>query len=82
MREDIRKRREKHKEYILSKKDKACADCGKKYPLRVMDFHHLDPTIKDDGFRLGRMKTWSIKKIDEELDKCVVLCANCHRIRH
>ncbi|AOO12102.1 hypothetical protein Np200711_156 [Cyanophage S-RIM44] len=47
-----------------------------------MEFHHLDPEVKDDNFNVGRMKTWSLKRIDEELSTCVVLCANCHRMRH
>lgn len=58
-----------------------CADCGYadlQY-LDVFDFHHLDPNEKD--FSLGGTKrSWS--KIEPELDKCVMLCARCHRIRH
>ena len=82
MRPDIKLRREKHREYVQSKKDVPCADCGCSYPRPVMEFHHLDPEVKDDNFNVGRMKTWSLKRIDEELSTCVVLCANCHRMRH
>ena len=55
-------------------------DCGEKFPSVAMDFHHLDENKKDPGF--ANLKTWSMKRINEELDKCIVLCANCHRIRH
>ena len=74
--------RVKKREYIDSKKNVPCADCGNSYPTKVMDFHHRNESEKDLFFESSRMKLWSIKRIDEELDKCVVLCANCHRIRH
>ena len=58
-----------------------CQDCGGKFPEAVYDFHHLDPTEKEAGIAaLTSDKGWG--KILEELDKCVLLCANCHRIRH
>lgn len=84
-------RREANKAYILSKKDCPCADCGQSYPSCVMDFHHLDEGSKDEtlkprGLRaqsmLEQMSKWGKKRIDAELEKCVVLCANCHRLRH
>lgn len=55
-----------------------CADCVHQYPDYVYDFHHLDPAQKD--FSIGKSRNWS--KIEKELSKCVMLCANCHRIRH
>ena len=58
-----------------------CKDCEGVFPEAVYDFHHLDPTEKEAGMAsLTSDKGWS--KILEELDKCVLLCANCHRIRH
>ena len=80
MRPDIRKRREKHQVYLNKRKDVPCADCGGRFPSVAMDFHHTDESKKDPGF--NNMKTWKIQRIDEELEKCVVLCANCHRVRH
>ena len=55
-----------------------CNDCGVKYPDVVYDFHHIDPSKKD--FTIGKSRNWS--KIEKELEKCEMLCANCHRIRH
>ena len=57
-----------------------CSDCGieSKYQ-EIYDFHHLDPNHKD--FMIGKCDK-SFSKIVEELEKCVMLCANCHRIRH
>jgi hypothetical protein len=57
-----------------------CFDCKLVYPPRVYDFHHLDPTQKD--FTIARIIGRSWDKIIPELDKCVLLCANCHRLRH
>jgi len=61
----------------------ACVDCGLRTEyLSVYDFHHKDPSQKD--FNLGRLLgstcDWDI--ISSELNKCDLLCANCHRIRH
>ncbi len=55
-----------------------CSDCCMQYPDFVYDFHHLDPTQKD--FSIGKSRDW--EKIEKELAKCVMLCSNCHRIRH
>jgi hypothetical protein len=46
----------------------------------IFEFHHLEPKEKDFDWTKLRLKSWS--KITFELDKCVLLCANCHRIRH
>jgi hypothetical protein len=57
-----------------------CTDCGGVFPLACFDFHHLDPSTKD--FDPCRGLTKSKAKLFAELEKCVLLCANCHRIRH
>lgn len=55
-----------------------CSDCKKEYPPCVMQFHHLDGRTKKDNPPYFRY--WP--KLKKELDKCVMLCANCHLIRH
>ena len=60
-----------------------CNDCGLKLKdshYSVFEFHHLNPDEKDSDWSKLRLK--SKKAIQEELSKCVLLCANCHRIRH
>ena len=57
-----------------------CEDCGKKYPTPVYDFHHKDPTQKEYTWQKLRLRAW--KSIEKELDKCELLCSNCHRLRH
>ena len=61
-------------------KDAPCMDCGVKYPPFVMDFDHRDPTQKVDG--LARLvRSGSMRKMLAEVEKCDVVCSNCHRIR-
>ncbi len=60
-----------------------CVDCNipfPTYPAPVFEFHHLNPELKDVSWGKLRLRSWD--KITLELDKCVMLCANCHRIRH
>jgi hypothetical protein len=56
-----------------------CQDCDKKFDHYLYDFHHLDPKEKDVEWTKLRLRSW--KKITAELDKCVLLCCMCHRIR-
>lgn len=58
-----------------------CADCGYKTDiLDVYEFHHLDPNQKD--ICIGHIMKCGWPRIESELKKCVMLCANCHKIRH
>lgn len=62
-------------------KGSACYDCGKSYHPAVYDFHHLNPSEKD--FNIGRRKSLKFsQELKDELDKCILLCSNCHRVRH
>ena len=78
-----RKRRgviEKRK-FITAYKDKPCQDCGKRYPCYVMDLDHRDPKEKINEVASMVSSNLSIKVIEDEAQKCDVVCANCHRIR-
>lgn len=57
-----------------------CVDCGKSYPDYIYDFHHLSGETKVDNPSAILKKSW--EKAKQELDKCVLVCANCHRERH
>ena len=57
-----------------------CANCGYSRHYGALEFHHKDPNQKDFDWSKLRLKSWD--KICEELDKCEVLCANCHREEH
>lgn len=71
------KAREKYQEY---KATLSCNVCGESEPC-CLDFHHRDPETKD--FTLSKASAgMSLKRIKEEIEKCVVLCSNCHRKVH
>lgn len=64
--------------------DYKCVDCGNENPV-VLEFHHLDPSKKEfkiGDARQGALTKDRVAKALREASKCVVLCANCHRIRH
>lgn len=73
-------RRKMFKDECIAYKGGSCHDCGQVYPSCVFDFHHDDPSQKD--FTIAKKTHLSFDKIKPELDKCVLLCSNCHRIRH
>lgn len=58
-------------------KSQPCTDCGKSYPPYVMHFDHL----KDKTFNISRRIGHKMSTLLEEIDKCEVVCANCHAIR-
>ena len=63
------------------KSTKGCADCGD-HRGPVLQFHHLDPTVKEFGIGTTlAARAWSIE-LAREIEKCIVLCANCHIMRH
>jgi hypothetical protein len=84
--ESVKKRNKKYikelSDFISKTKNKPCVDCNEIYPPYVMDFHHLDPSKKDFIISFLVSRKYSIKRIKQEIDKCIVLCSNCHRIRH
>lgn len=68
------------KSQCVNYKGNKCADCGYTSDKHcVFDFHHLDPSQKE--FSFGN-KLPKFEKLIPELDKCVLLCAVCHRLRH
>ena len=56
-----------------------CEKCGENHP-GCLDFHHLDPNNKD--FNISDGGKMSKKRILNEVNKCIVLCSNCHRKLH
>ncbi len=80
----FKKRRELHRkvvrEYASTLKVEGCIVCGEK-EISCLDFHHKDPTQKE--YNIANMfHTGNRKNIEEEVEKCVILCANCHRKHH
>jgi hypothetical protein len=59
-----------------------CCDCGYKKNISALEFHHLDPEEKSFGIDLRKCSNLQWNKLLEEVKKCVLICANCHRERH
>ena len=74
-----RRNREAKAETIAHFGDK-CHDCGESFPPCVYDFHHLDRAVKD--MNPSAALNMSKAKRLLEMEKCIMLCANCHRVRH
>ena len=72
-------RRETLKEEAVAYKGGSCVICGYNKYLGSLDFHHIDPSDKTSkSFSGGK----SFKSIKDELDKCLLVCSNCHREIH
>ena len=73
----VRKRNSKFVELV--KDNKECSVCGENYPACLV-FHHLS----DKEYEIGVMVSngHSLKSISNEMNKCTILCANCHRKHH
>lgn len=55
-----------------------CRCCGYKKSLRALEFHHIDPTKKE--IRISSTGKW--EKLIKEIEKCVLVCSNCHKEIH
>lgn len=67
----------KEKQKAVDYKGGKCVACGYSDCLGAMDFHHPDPTQKE-----GLKAHWTFERNKPELDKCVLVCARCHREIH
>jgi hypothetical protein len=72
-------RRQKRQGDFLNSLKTSCIICGESEPCCI-DFHHLDPSIKD--FTIGQHRSRSKQWLIQEIKKCVCLCSNCHRKVH
>ena len=76
----LKKRQTKRREVLNSLKSVPCSDCGNSFPPYCMDFDH----VPERGEKLGAVATmWSYgeETFLAEINKCDVVCSNCHRIR-
>lgn len=77
--EKNRKLRQRKRAYLNVCKDGPCVDCGKQYPPKAMDLHHVRGEKLVSPSALVN-HSWGVLK--EEIGKCELLCSNCHRLRH
>ena len=76
----VRRNRLRTRAKLIERAGGCCSVCGYSKCPQALQFHHLDPSIKE--FKLGSGKTYSWKRMTEEADKCVLVCANCHAEIH
>lgn len=77
----VAKRRKKLKEMAIALKGGRCVFCGYNRYNGALDFHHIDGKTKEFGVSLnGITRSWV--RVEKELEKCILVCANCHREVH
>lgn len=74
-------RQKAFKRLCVEYKGGKCSSCGYFKCIGALEFHHTDPSKKE--FTISRRKGFSLNQaVKDELDKCTLLCANCHREAH
>jgi hypothetical protein len=70
-----------HRRYITELKNNPCMDCGGEFPPCAMHFDHRDPSKKKGAVAFMMRNTISRARLEAEVAKCDLVCANCHAIR-
>src|SRR5678815_5082071 len=78
---DIRRFKRERARLIASLKASPCMDCGLRFPSQCMDFDHRPGEIKSFPVSYAARNTVSLKRVADEIAKCDLVCANCHRLR-
>ncbi len=74
--EAVVKRRRRAKKILVNEAGGCCQLCGYDRCLAALQFHHVDPGLKEFG--VARRGAHSIERLRSEVRKCVLLCSNCH----
>jgi hypothetical protein len=69
-----------YKKQLVEYKGNKCQICGYNKSIAALQFHHRDRTQKDPNYL--KMKNWSFERRKTEIDKCDLICANCHAEIH
>ena len=78
---DTVRRQRLFKKNCIDYKGGRCENCGYNTCPDALEFHHLEPGEKDFSISKSRLTKFD-QRVKNELDKCVMLCANCHREEH
>ena len=77
----VKNRRKKLRQMAIEVLGGKCISCGYCRDNTALDFHHIDENTKEFGLSdRGLTRSWL--KIKNEIDKCILVCANCHREIH
>jgi len=77
----VKKRQAATLAWLREIRRRPCEDCGEMFPPYVMDFDHRDPTKKLFAVTTGSAHLMSRDKLIAEIEKCDIVCANCHALR-
>lgn len=78
--EAVSEKRRKNKLMLIEYKGGKCEICGYNRCVDALEFHHVDPTEKEIPIGSGNIK--SFEKLKQEVDKCILVCSNCHKELH
>lgn len=78
--EKTRQKRAERRDLISKLVGSTCTRCENDFPVEALDFHHRDHTEKEQS--ISQMLTHSWDNILDEIAKCDLVCACCHRIIH
>jgi hypothetical protein len=78
----LKQRRNLIKQKLLAEKGGKCSKCGYKKTPSALAFHHIDHKTKCFSVSGTNLTKRSKKVVQQEADKCVVLCLNCHALTH
>lgn len=79
--EVLKNRRYRIKKLLVEYKGNKCKICGYDKCLSALEFHHLEPENKDFTISYNT-KYNNLDALKKEVDKCILVCANCHREIH
>ena len=78
----IHERRRQLNEWVKScKVARGCSRCPEKH-FACLDWHHLNSDDKEIGIQRAVRNGYGRERLQQEMDKCIVLCSNCHRKEH
>lgn len=72
----------KRKLELIKQMGGGCSSCGYNKNTAALDFHHVDESTKSFQLDLRSLSNRTMSKIKNEANKCILLCANCHREHH
>lgn len=74
-------RKQRNLDYAMEHKANNPCSCGQS-DVDVLEFHHRDPALKTVNVSILCRNSSSLSKLKEEIDKCDILCRNCHRMTY
>ena len=75
----LKRKRVDRKLRLIEMRGGGCERCGYNRCMEALEFHHSNPSDKCFGINGSTLASYKWERILEEFEKCIMLCANCHR---